>query len=68
MTDLTQDHIFASEMYKLLNEFNIRTTEKQQTEHFMLEQSWQALLDSLEMCENASKTRKSTFIKLPEST
>ena len=63
MIEMTEDHIFASEMYKLLNEFDIRTTEQQQTEHFMLEQSWQALLDSLEMCEDTHKTRKSHFIK-----
>ena len=63
MIEMTENHIFASEMYKLLNEFDIRTTEQQQTEHFMLEQSWQALLDSLEMCEDTHKTRKSHFIK-----
>ena len=63
MIDMTQSHIFASEMYKLLNEFNIRITETQQTEHFMLEQSWQALLDALEMCEDTHKSRKSQFIK-----
>ena len=63
MEQMTQNHIFASEMYKLLSEFNIRTTEQQQTEHFMLEQSWQALLDALEMCEDTHKQRKSQFIK-----
>jgi dynein heavy chain, axonemal len=63
MIEMTQSHIFASEMYKLLGEFNIRTTERQQTEHFMLEQSWQALLDALETCEDTHKSRKAQFIK-----
>ena len=63
MDAMQQRYFFACEIFRLLRDFNIRTNEDQQQESFMLLQSWQALVDGLERCEDLNKSRKSQFIK-----